>query len=296
MIPARPMARPMARPIGRRRPPITTSASSRKSSLLELAVRSPVPPPPDSPPSTDPIHPLIALSVLRSFISLRLLGRGRAAASRAELAAGAAGGRGVMLVDTADICHLLSSAASHLLRHLAGLAGVSTGIRRGCPQIDGRLTAQWPGTSSAQRSRPLRRRLSLGRMPGWWPSPASRSAAAAVSFATTNRNGSLLLSPAPAAVKTPRRRLQISEVELTAYAKRRLFSAKGVLRFRVGDPAGELDQMVDVSATHLEHKRAATQVAVGETVILLHPPLPLAGVSIAMERERQQHDRTLADG
>ena len=25
-----------------------------------------------------------------------------------------------------------------------------------------------------------------------------------------------------------------------------------------------------------------------ETVILLHPPLPLVGVSIAMERERQQ--------
>ena len=28
--------------------------------------------------------------------------------------------------------------------------------------------------------------------------------------------------------------------------------------------------------------------SVGETVILLHPPLPLAGVLIAMERERQQ--------
>ena len=36
-------------------------------------------------------------------------------------------------------------------------------------------------------------------------------------------------------------------------------------------------------------------LAVGETVILLHPPLPLAGVSIAMERERQQND-SLADG
>ena len=36
-------------------------------------------------------------------------------------------------------------------------------------------------------------------------------------------------------------------------------------------------------------------LAVGETVILLHPPLPLVGVSIAMERERQQND-SLADG
>ena len=33
------------------------------------------------------------------------------------------------------------------------------------------------------------------------------------------------------------------------------------------------------------------QVAVDETsVILLHPPLPLVGVSIVMERERQQND------
>ena len=37
-------------------------------------------------------------------------------------------------------------------------------------------------------------------------------------------------------------------------------------------------------------------LAVGETVILPHPPLPLVGVSIAMERGRQQNDRTLADG
>ena len=35
--------------------------------------------------------------------------------------------------------------------------------------------------------------------------------------------------------------------------------------------------------------------AVGETVILLHPPLPLVGVPIAMERERQQND-SLANG
>ena len=41
----------------------------------------------------------------------------------------------------------------------------------------------------------------------------------------------------------------------------------------------------------------ALSLAVGETVILLHPPLPLhvVGVSIAMEKERQQND-SLADG
>ena len=36
-------------------------------------------------------------------------------------------------------------------------------------------------------------------------------------------------------------------------------------------------------------------VAIGETVILLHTPLPLAGGSIEMERERQQND-SLANG
>ena len=34
---------------------------------------------------------------------------------------------------------------------------------------------------------------------------------------------------------------------------------------------------------------------VGETVISLTPPLPLVGVSVVMERERQQND-SLADG
>ena len=37
------------------------------------------------------------------------------------------------------------------------------------------------------------------------------------------------------------------------------------------------------------------RLAIGETVILLHPPLPLVGVSIDMARERQQND-SLADG
>ena len=44
---------------------------------------------------------------------------------------------------------------------------------------------------------------------------------------------------------------------------------------------------------HFEHVRS--HLAVGETVTLLHPPLPLAGVSIRMERGCQQND-SLADG
>ena len=36
-------------------------------------------------------------------------------------------------------------------------------------------------------------------------------------------------------------------------------------------------------------------LAVGETVILLQPPLPLVGVSIGKERERQHND-SLANG
>ena len=35
-------------------------------------------------------------------------------------------------------------------------------------------------------------------------------------------------------------------------------------------------------------------IAVGETVILLHPPLPLVGVSIGLQKGRQQND-SLAD-
>ena len=41
---------------------------------------------------------------------------------------------------------------------------------------------------------------------------------------------------------------------------------------------------------------SGSQVAVGESsFIMLHPPLPLVGVSIGMERERQQND-SLANG
>ena len=36
--------------------------------------------------------------------------------------------------------------------------------------------------------------------------------------------------------------------------------------------------------------RMPAGLAIGETVILLHPPLPLVGVSIVMERERQHND------
>ena len=36
-------------------------------------------------------------------------------------------------------------------------------------------------------------------------------------------------------------------------------------------------------------------LAVGEIVILLHPPLPVLGVSMGMERERLQND-SLTDG
>ena len=37
-------------------------------------------------------------------------------------------------------------------------------------------------------------------------------------------------------------------------------------------------------------RKTLVVVAIGETVILLHPSLPLVGVSIVMERERQQND------
>ena len=37
-------------------------------------------------------------------------------------------------------------------------------------------------------------------------------------------------------------------------------------------------------------------VAVGETVILLHPPVPLSGVSMGINRGCRQNDRSLADG
>ena len=53
-----------------------------------------------------------------------------------------------------------------------------------------------------------------------------------------------------------------------------------------------------VSASNLRSAYATlgrARLAVGETVILLHPPLPLVVVSIGMERGCQQND-SLADG
>ena len=49
-------------------------------------------------------------------------------------------------------------------------------------------------------------------------------------------------------------------------------------------------QELDAATGH-----ALVTAAVGETVILLHPPPPSVDVSIAMKRERQQND-SLADG
>ena len=52
------------------------------------------------------------------------------------------------------------------------------------------------------------------------------------------------------------------------------------------------------TARHRHRRRgelSAVDLAIGETVILLHPPLPLVGVSIGMESERHQND-SLANG
>ena len=53
--------------------------------------------------------------------------------------------------------------------------------------------------------------------------------------------------------------------------------------------------LIDASAALGRDPALRAELAVGETVILLHPPLTLVGVSIAMERGRQQND-SLADG
>ena len=57
-------------------------------------------------------------------------------------------------------------------------------------------------------------------------------------------------------------------------------------------PPGQLEWKSDVSPATIP---CGLLSRVGETVILLHPPLPLSGVSIRMERERQQND-SLANG
>ena len=51
----------------------------------------------------------------------------------------------------------------------------------------------------------------------------------------------------------------------------------------------------DTRQKHTGSGRRGREVAVGETVTLLHPPLPLVGVSMWIERGHQQND-SLADG
>ena len=51
--------------------------------------------------------------------------------------------------------------------------------------------------------------------------------------------------------------------------------------------AGRIEVLHDVGRLDVED---LNHLAVDETVILLHPPLPLVGVSVVMERERQQND------
>ena len=52
---------------------------------------------------------------------------------------------------------------------------------------------------------------------------------------------------------------------------------------------------MQVSKAYLALVKGEVPPTVGETVILLHHPLPPAGVSIWMEKECQQND-SLADG
>ena len=54
----------------------------------------------------------------------------------------------------------------------------------------------------------------------------------------------------------------------------------------VGVPCGD----AHIAAEVLTRSEGLASLAVGETVILLHPPLPLVGVSIWMQRECQQND------
>ena len=67
---------------------------------------------------------------------------------------------------------------------------------------------------------------------------------------------------------------------------RRTHQAALAKRELVYEAMGSLPDIMAVATAHL---------AVGETVILLHPPLVVVGVSIGMEREHQQND-SLTDG
>ena len=58
----------------------------------------------------------------------------------------------------------------------------------------------------------------------------------------------------------------------------------------------QVDQRPLVEHLRLGVRSLDHNLAVGEIVTLLHPLLPVAGVSIWTMRECQQNDRTLADG
>ena len=51
-----------------------------------------------------------------------------------------------------------------------------------------------------------------------------------------------------------------------------------------------LTRLLHTSTNSLAPRRAVCRLAIDETVILLHPPLPLVGVSMGMKRGRQQND------
>ena len=100
-------------------------------------------------------------------------------------------------------------------------------------------------------------------------------------------------------------RLPLGQIAVDRFSNCRALSQKGVLRLQLATDEQGGGPVVEINTTHLEHSDKAKQaqqiqevvagVAVGETVILLHPPLPLGGVSIEMMRECQQHD-SLANG
>ena len=59
---------------------------------------------------------------------------------------------------------------------------------------------------------------------------------------------------------------------------------------RVHVPVHRLVPVRRLARQRLHVDRPREPLAISETVILLHPPLPIVGVSIGMERERQQND------
>ena len=55
----------------------------------------------------------------------------------------------------------------------------------------------------------------------------------------------------------------------------------------------QVEKMINISAACVldnKHRKPPVRVAVDEAVILLSPPLPLVGVSIVLERKRQQNE------